>query len=69
MQEQKIKEADEQLIEMFVPFTTSYSDAKQCAIAAIKLHLRELDTMKLIFSDRVIHYAYWEGMKKDLESK
>jgi hypothetical protein len=54
---------------MFVPFTTSYSDARQCAIAAIKLHLRELDTMKLIFSDRVIHYAYWEGMKKDLESK
>lgn len=69
MQEQKIQEADEQLISMFVPFTTSYSDAKQCAIAAIKLHLRELDTMKLIFSDRVIHYAYWDGMKKDLESK
>ena len=69
MQEQNLQEADEQLIEMFVPFTTSYSDAKQCAIAAIKLHLRELDTMKLIFSDRVIHYAYWEGMKKDLESK
>jgi hypothetical protein len=65
----KLQEADEQLISMFVPFTPSYLDAKKCAIAAIKLHLRELDTMKLIFSDRVIHYAYWEGMKKDLESK
>jgi hypothetical protein len=41
--------------------------AKQCALIAVDLHLEELDKMKLIFSDREIHYKYWQEVKQEIE--
>jgi hypothetical protein len=40
--------------------------AKQCALIAVELHLEELSKMKLIFSDREIHYNFWQEVKQEL---
>jgi hypothetical protein len=40
------------------------SFAKQFATIAVDLHLEELSKMKLIFSDREIHYKYWKEVKQ-----
>lgn len=40
------------------------SFAKKCALIAVDLHLEELSKMKLIFSDREIHYKYWKEVKQ-----
>lgn len=37
------------------------------ATIAVNLHLEELSKMKLIFSDREIHYKYWENVKQEIE--
>jgi len=42
-------------------------NAKQCALIAVDLHLEELSKMKLIFSDREIHYKYWQEVKQEIE--
>jgi hypothetical protein len=44
------------------------SESKQCALISVKLHLKELSKMKLIFSDREIHYKYWLQVKQELET-
>jgi len=41
--------------------------AKKCALIAAELHLEELSKMKLIFSDREIHYKYWIEVKQEIE--
>ena len=41
--------------------------AKQCALIAVELHLEELSKMKLIFSDRELHYKYWQEVKQEIE--
>jgi hypothetical protein len=43
------------------------SFAKQCALIAADLHLEELSKMKLIFSDRELHYKYWQEVKQEIE--
>jgi hypothetical protein len=42
--------------------------AKHCALIAVNLHLEELSKMKLIFSDREIHYKYWKEVKQEIEN-
>lgn len=42
--------------------------AKQCALIAVELHLEELSKMKLIFSDREIHYNFWRQVKQELQT-
>jgi hypothetical protein len=37
------------------------------ATIAVNLHLEELSKMKLIFSDREIHYKYWQEVKQEIE--
>jgi hypothetical protein len=41
--------------------------SSRCALIAIDLHLEELSKMKLIFSDREIHYKYWKEIKQEIE--
>ena len=43
-----------------------YFIAKDSALICVDLHLEELSKMKLIFSDREIHYKYWEEVKQEL---
>ena len=40
--------------------------ARQCALKAVDLHLEELSKMKLIFSDRELHYKYWQEVKQEI---
>ena len=42
-------------------------NSKSCALLAVDLHLEELSKMKLIFSDREIHYKYWKEVKQEIE--
>jgi hypothetical protein len=42
-------------------------NSKNCALFAVDLHLEELSKMKLIFSDREIHYKYWKEVKQEIE--
>jgi hypothetical protein len=44
-----------------------YNAAKECALIAVDLHLEELSKMKLIFSDREIHYKFWQEVKQEIE--
>lgn len=41
--------------------------AKQCSLIAVDLHLEELSKMKLIFSDRELHYKYWQEVRTEIE--
>jgi hypothetical protein len=41
--------------------------AKQCALIAVDLHLEELSKMKLIFSDRELHYKRWQEVKQEIK--
>lgn len=40
---------------------------KQCMLLSIDLHLDELAKMKLIFSDRELHYKYWQEVKLEVK--
>lgn len=40
---------------------------KQQALIAVELHLEELSKMKLIFSDRELHYKKWQEVKQEIE--
>jgi hypothetical protein len=42
--------------------------AKQYALIAVNLHLEELSKMKLIFSDRELHYKYWQEVKTEIQN-
>jgi hypothetical protein len=42
-------------------------NSKQFALIAVELHLEELSKMKLIFSDRELHYKYWQEVKQEIE--
>lgn len=59
------EKAMELMIEYYnlIPMNT-VSIAKKFAIKAVDLHLEELSKMKLIFSDREIHYKYWKKVKQ-----
>ena len=46
---------------------TELENAKECALIAVNLHLTELGKMKLIFSDRELHYKYWQEVKQEIE--
>jgi hypothetical protein len=67
------KEKAEELIQKMIDTYYDTSDfvydssAKQCALIAVDLHLEELSKMKLIFSDREIHYKYWIEVKQEIE--
>jgi hypothetical protein len=52
---------------MFMQSTSRY-DAKQCALIAVDLHLDELSKMKLIFSDRELHYKFWQDIKTEIQN-
>jgi hypothetical protein len=43
-------------------------EAKKCALNAVDLHLEELSKMKLIFSDRELHYKSWQEVKQEIEN-
>lgn len=64
------KEKAKELVYLFA-FTNREWDfednAKQCALIAVDLHLKELSKMKLIFSDREIHYKYWKEVRQEIE--
>jgi hypothetical protein len=45
----------------------SHYVAKNCTLIAVELHLEELSKMKLIFSDRELHYKYWQEVKQEIE--
>jgi hypothetical protein len=42
--------------------------AQECALIAVDLHLEELSKMKLIFSDRELHYKFWKDVKQEIEN-
>jgi hypothetical protein len=42
--------------------------SKKCALIVVNLHLEELSKMKLIFSDRELHYKYWQEVKQEIEN-
>lgn len=42
--------------------------SKATALIAVELHLEELSKMKLIFSDRELHYKYWQEVKQEIEN-
>jgi hypothetical protein len=75
-----LKEEAEELVYKFLPFVDwndlqddctnrdwAIRNAKKCALIAIDLHLEELSKMKLIFSDREIHYKHWKEVKQEIE--
>jgi hypothetical protein len=43
-------------------------ESKGCALIAVDLHLEELSKMKLIFSDRELHYKFWQDVKQEIEN-
>jgi hypothetical protein len=49
-----------------IPMNT-VSFAKHFALIAVELHLEELSKMKLIFSDRELHYKYWQEVRQEIE--
>ena len=68
------KEKAEELVDKFRMNVLDYEGsglntfkAKQCALIAVDLHLEELSKMKLIFSDREIHYKHWQEVKQEIE--
>lgn len=66
----KTKEKAKELVDKFMNcdnmiFLTK--GAKQCALIAVELHLEELSKMKLIFSDRELHYKYWQEVRQEIE--
>jgi hypothetical protein len=67
------KDKAEQLVEKYVETSVNLRQAttweydKQCALIAVELHLEELSKMKLIFSDRELHYKYWQEVKQEIE--
>jgi len=48
-------------------FYVAFEISKQCALIAVDLHLEELSKMKLIFSDRELHYKYWQEVKIEIQ--
>jgi len=77
------KEEAKELVDKFEPYVIRYTQddvvgyldqqtpileyQKQCALIAVDLHLEELSKMKLIFSDREIHYKHWQEVKQEIE--
>ena len=70
------EKAEELFTNYLILFPEFYNDkeygyngdkAKQCALIAVELHLEELSKMKLIFSDRELHYKYWKEVKQEIE--
>jgi hypothetical protein len=49
-----------------IPMNT-VSIAKKFASKAVNLHLEELSKMKLIFSDRELHYKFWQEVKQEIK--
>jgi hypothetical protein len=45
----------------------AWEDAKECALIAVSLHLEELSKMKLIFSDRELHYKFWQEVEQEIQ--
>lgn len=65
------KEKAKELVDKFSYYcsTCDYEGTdKQCALIAVELHLEELSKMKLIFSDREIHYNFWRQVKQELQT-
>jgi hypothetical protein len=72
------KEKAKKLVDRFAPlakYWDRYNDgpleennAKKCALIAVDLHLEELSKMKLIFSDRELHYNNWRKVKQEIEN-
>jgi len=46
----------------------TFDETKRCALIAVELHLEELSKMKLIFSDRELHYKYWQEVKQEINN-
>lgn len=65
--QEKAKELFDKYDDILPQFESSYDDVKQCALIAVDLHLNELSKMKLIFSDREIHYNYWQQVKTEIQ--
>ena len=77
------KEEAKELVDKFEPYVIRYTQddvvgyldqqtpileyQKQCALIAVDLHLEELSKMKLIFSDRELHYKNWQKVKQEIE--
>ena len=61
------KEKAQNLIMMYWQLDLSLDQQKKSALIACDLHLLELSKMKLIFSDREIHYNFWKEVKKEIE--
>jgi hypothetical protein len=61
------KEKAIELYEKYDNYPLTYEWKKQCALIAVDLHLLELSKMKLIFSDREIHYNFWKEVKQEIE--
>jgi hypothetical protein len=65
------KEKAEKLVFKFRDIKDAYhidDMAKERALIAVDLHLEELSKMKLIFSDRELHYKFWQEVRKEIEA-
>jgi hypothetical protein len=66
-----LKEEAKELVEKMAIYhwtdICDYEGAKKCALIAVDLHLEELSKMKLIFSDRELHYKHWQEVKQEIE--
>jgi hypothetical protein len=65
---QRIPPSSYEAYENGVQINFDLINSYNCALLAVELHLEELSKMKLIFSDRELHYKYWEKVKQEIES-
>ena len=64
---QRIPPSSYKAYENGVQINFDLENSKTCALLAVELHLEELSKMKLIFSDRELHYKYWQEVKQEIE--
>jgi len=63
-----LKEKAKELVDRYNElFTYPTQKDKKCELIAFELHLEKLSKMKLIISDREIHYKYWQEVKQEIE--
>jgi len=64
---QRIPPSSYEAYENGVQINFDLMNSHNCALFAVDLHLEELSKMKLIFSDRELHYKYWVQVKNEIE--
>jgi hypothetical protein len=64
---QRIPPSNYEAYEGGVQINFDLKNSKNCALFAVNLHLEELSKMKLIFSDRELHYKFWQEVEQEIQ--